>query len=217
MSPRGIFNKTHLLSQCPKSPKRHHHHQRRPYINSDKHQRSPILYYACPLRALVSRRYSSKQHHHHQVGSVYSVHVSTDQVSSTGHPLPSGDDVLCRWSPRGGELSDVIRWRRDRSVLVCVPSFVVCGQRASCERKAVSFVLSCRTHTSDSMCPCLIEYRSLAGNYGSYTNTPSRWPGNASLLSTLSMPWTVTRRTRLGVDEIMIALPGLQRLRLQTP
>ena len=119
MSPRGIFNKTHLLSQCPKSPKRHHHHQRRPYINSDKHQRSPILYYACPLRALVSRRYSSKHLHHHQVGSVYSVHVSTDQVSSTGHPLPSGDDVLCRWSPRGGELSDVIRWRRDRSVLVC--------------------------------------------------------------------------------------------------
>ena len=94
-------------------------------------------------------------------------------------------------------------------MLVCVPSFVVCGQRASCERKAVSFVLSCRTHTSDSMCPCLIEYRSLAGNYGSYTNTPSRWPGNASLLSTLSMPWTVTRRTLLGVDEIMIALPGL--------
>ena len=102
-------------------------------------------------------------------------------------------------------------------MLVCVPSFVVCGQRASCERKAVSFVLSCRTHTSDSMCPCLIEYRSLAGNYGSYTNTPSRWPGNASLSSTLSMPWTVTRRTRLGVDEIVIALPGLQRLWLQTP
>ena len=55
------------------------------------------------------------------------------------------------------------------------------------------------------MCPCLIEYRSLAGNYGSYTYTPSRWASNASLSSTLSMPWTDTRRTRLGVDEIVIA------------